>query len=317
MEYRELAGLTVSAVGLGCLAMTGGYGPADPDECVTTIRKGLDLGLTLLDTADFYPGSERLVGRAIAGRRDEVVVATRGGMRSAAPGGPPKIFDGTPDHLRGACTASLRALDVDHIDLYYLARVDPRVPVEESTGALAELVEEGKIRHIGLSEATAGQLRAAHAVHPITALESEYSLWERHVEAEILPAARALGIGFVAHTPLGKGMLTGELPAGFGPRDFRSNHPRFQGENLRHNRELVAGAARALGRTGRPLGQLALAWVLAQGKDVVAIPGTRDPDHLAANLAAADIVLTPELLAQLAESVPPDGVSGDRVPQRS
>jgi aryl-alcohol dehydrogenase-like predicted oxidoreductase len=320
MRYRKLGALEVSAVGLGCLGMSGGYGPADEAQCVDTIRHGLDLGLTLLDTADFYGGgaNEELVGRAVAGRRDEVVLATRGGLRPAVPGGPPKVVDGRPEYLRAACDASLRRLGTDRIDLYYLGRVDPAVPVEDSVGALASLVEAGKVRHIGLSEASPEAIRRAHAVHPVTALESEYSLWERHVEAEILPTVRELGIGFVAHTPLGKGMLTGTLSTvdAFPPGDYRGNHPRFQDGHLRHNQALVDGARDALAGKGVPLGRLILAWLLAQGPDIVPIPGTRRREHLASNLAAADLELSTVETDRLSALVPPERVSGGREPVR-
>ncbi|MEV4921991.1 aldo/keto reductase [Streptomyces roseoverticillatus] len=322
MRYRTLGtgGPLVSAVGLGCLGMSGGYGPADPAECEATIRHGLDLGITLLDTADFYGAgaNEELVGRAISGRREEVVLATRGGLRAAVPGGPPTIADGSPGHLRQACEASLRRLGTGHVDIYYLGRVDPAVPVEESVGALAELVAEGKIRHVGLSEATAEQLRRAHAVHPLTAVESEYSLWERHVEDDILPTVRELGIGFTAHTPLGKGFLAGALVTTdqLGPGDHRRNHPRFQGENFRRNRRLIAEAEEASAETGLPLATLALAWLLSRGPEIVPIPGTRRRTHLEANAAAADHLITPEQADRLAALVPPALVSGSRQPVR-
>jgi aryl-alcohol dehydrogenase-like predicted oxidoreductase len=240
------------------------------------------------------------------------VLATRGGLRSERPGGPPKIIDGRPEYLRTACEASLRRLGVDHVDLYYLGRVDPAVPVQESVGALAELAAAGLIRHIGLSEASAADIRAAHAVHPITVLESEYSLWERRVETEILPVLRELGIGFVAHTPLGKGMLAGAVGGDsvLGPGDIRRNHPRFQGENLRRNAELAAGMAETAARLGLSLPQLALAWLLARGEDVVPIPGTRSAGHLAANLAAADAALSAADVEHLSTLIAPERVAG-------
>lgn len=322
MEYRKLGadGLEVSAVGLGCLAMTGAYGPADEAECATLIQRGLHRGLTLIDTADFYGDgrNEELVGRAVAGHRDRVVLATRGGLRAERPGGPPKILDGRPEYLRAACEASLRRLGVDHIDLYYLGRVDPKVPVEESVGALAELVAEGKVQHIGLSEASADEIRRGHAVHAVTALQSEYSLWERYVEAEILPTTRELGIGFVAHTPLGKGFLGRTLarPGQLQPGDIRLNHPRFQGENFLRNAELAAELDVAVADTGLGAPQLALAWLLAQGDDIVPIPGTRSDAHLAANLAAADVRPSARLVDRLSALVPPERVTGPRVPAR-
>jgi aryl-alcohol dehydrogenase-like predicted oxidoreductase len=318
MEYRKLGTLEVSAIGLGCLGMSGGYGQATAAECVATIRHALDRGVTLLDTAAFYAdgANESLVGQAIAGRRSEVVVATRGGLRAAAPGGPPKIVDGSPGHLRAACEESLRRLGVDHVDLYYLGRVDPAVAVQDSVGALAELVAEGKIRHIGLSEASADAIRQAHTVHPISALETEYSLWERHVEDEILPVTRQLGIGFVAHTPLGKGMLTGRLPAEFEAGDYRMNHPRFQGGNLSHNRELIAAVQAGMANTGLPAAQLALAWLLSRGPDIVPIPGTRRIPHLNANIDAVDIHLGEADAARLTELITAQQVAGARQPVR-
>nr|ADE34525.1 SsfF [Streptomyces sp. SF2575] len=322
MEYRKLgaSGLEVSAVGLGCLAMTGAYGPADEADCVEVVRRGLDLGLTLLDTADFYGegANESLVGRAIAGHRDRVVLATRGGLRAERPGGPPKIVDGRPEYLRAACEASLQRLGTDVVDLYYLGRVDPKVPVEESVGALAELVAEGKIRHIGLSEATPEEIRRGHGVHRLTALQTEYSLWERHVEAEILPTTRELGIGFVAHTPLGKGFLAGGLTdeQQLAPGDIRRNHPRFQGESFERNAALVAELDVAVADTGVPVSQLALAWLLARGEDIVPIPGTRKAGHLAANLGAAGVQLSANLVERLSSLVPPEKVAGPRVPVR-
>ncbi|SDW71194.1 Predicted oxidoreductase [Amycolatopsis xylanica] len=314
MDYRKLGELEVSAVGLGCLGMSGGYGAASADDCVATIRKGLELGLTLLDTADFYGAgaNEELVGRAVSGRRADVVLATRGGLRSAEPGGPPVITDGRPAYLREACDASLRRLGVDHIDLYYLGRPDPDVPIEESVGGLASLVADGKIGHIGLSEVSADQLRRGHAEHPITALESEYSLWERHVEAEILPAAASLGVGLVAHTPLGKGMLSGELRAvEFAPGDFRRNHPRFDTANFAHNHALIE-TARAAFPSDVPFATLALAWLLSRGPGVVPIPGTRRIAHLTSNLAAADLALDAATVDRLSALVPPSAVRGSR-----
>jgi len=310
--------LAVSAVGLGCLGLAGGYGDAPEADSLALLRRALDEGVTLLDTADFYGGGacEALVGRAAAGRRHEVVLATRGGVRSKTPGGPPSVTDGRPESLRQACEASLRRLGTDHVDLYYLARVDPDVPVEESVGALAGLVAEGKVRHIGLSEAGADELRRAHAVHPLTALESEYSLWERHVEDEILPVARELGIGFVAHSPLGRGFLTGTLAStdGFGARDIRRNHPRFTAENLTRNRELLRAVEETADRYAVTTGQLVLAWLLSRGADVVPIPGTRSEHHLLLNIASAGIELTAVESTRLAALLPPGSVAGSRHP---
>ncbi|KAB8178274.1 aldo/keto reductase [Microbispora catharanthi] len=320
MERRKLGagGLTVSAVGLGCMGMSGGYGAVDRADCVTTIRRAVDLGVTLLDTADFYGGgeNERLVGEAVRGRRADVVIATRGGVRSEVPGGPPRIVDGSPTYLRQACDASLARLGVDHVDVYYLGRADPRVPIEDSVGALAQLRTAGKIRHIGLSEVSAEVLRRAHAVQPISVLESEYSLWERHIEAEILPAARDLGVGLVAHSPLGKGFLTGTLPSPehFGDGDQRRNHPRLQGDNFRHNQRMVAQARPIAQELGVPLSRLALAWLLSRGDDVVPIPGSRSLGHLHSNVAAAEIRLTERHIRLLEEIFQPGRVAGSRHP---
>ncbi|WP_035279731.1 aldo/keto reductase [Actinokineospora spheciospongiae] len=316
MENRELGSLVVSALGLGCLGMTGGYGPAEADRCAAAIRRAVDLGVSLVDTADFYGGgaNEELVGRAVRGIRDRVVLATRGGARSRVPGGPPVVLDGTPTYLHRACDASLRRLGVDHVDLYYLARVDPDVPVAESVGALAELVAAGKVRHIGLSEAAPADVRGAHAVHPITAVESEYSLWERGVREEVLPALRELGIGFVAHTPLGKGFLSAALrsPADFAEGDHRRNHPRLRGENFHHNRALLAPLEAIAAREGRSPSQIALAWLLAQGEDVVPIPGSRRAEHVEENAAATGIRLSPADVAQLAVAFAAERVRGSR-----
>lgn len=318
METRELGGLAVSAIGLGCLGMSGGYGAADPAECVTAIRHAVARGVSLVDTADFYGDgeNERLVGRAVAPCRGEVVVATRGGVRATRPNGPPVVVDGSPASLRGACDGSLRRLGVDRIDLYYLARVDPRVPVEESVGALAELRAAGKIDHIGLSEATPEALRRAAAIHPISALETEYSLWERHVEYAVLPEARALGIALVAHTPLGKGFLAGRVRTSgdLGPRDHRRNHPRFQDGNLRRNRLLTIDAERLAAAAGATTAQLALAWLLARGPDIVPIPGSRRTAHIDENIAATGLRLSPADLAALDGVFAPGRVWGGRQP---
>ncbi|WP_433226625.1 aldo/keto reductase [Microtetraspora malaysiensis] len=320
MEHRKLgtAGLTVSAIGLGCMGMSGGYGTVDRADCVTTIQRAVDLGVTLLDTADFYGGgeNERLIGEAVRGRRADVMIATRGGVRSEVPGGPPRIVDGSPTYLRQACDASLTRLGIDHIDLYYLGRADPQVPIEDSVGTLAQLQATGKIRHIGLSEVSAEALRRAHAVQPISVLESEYSLWERHIEAEILPAARDLGVGLVAHSPLGKGFLTGTLPSPehFGEGDHRRNHPRLQGENFRHNQRMVTQAQPIAQELGVPLSRLALAWLLSRGDDVVPIPGSRSLEHLHSNITAIGIRLTERHIRLLEEIFQPDRVAGSRHP---
>ncbi|MFD7108146.1 aldo/keto reductase [Streptomyces celluloflavus] len=320
MERRGLGlhGPWVSPIGLGCLAMSGGYGSADQDECLRTVRRALDLGVTLLGTADFYGGgrNEELVGRAVRGRRHEAVLATRGGVRSAMPGGPPTVVDGSPRSLREACHDSLRRLGTDHIDLYYLARVDRAVPVEDSVEALAGLVREGKIHHIGLSEASAEHLRRAFAVHPVAALETEYSLWERHVEDGILDTARALGVGFVAHTPLGKGLFAGAVtaPDALGEHDHRRNHPRFQGDNLRHNLLLAQEVAAIAAQLSVTPSQVALAWLLGRGDDIVPIPGTRRAAHLEQNVAAASVKLTDAQNARLNTLTERIGVVGGRTP---
>ncbi|WP_336053807.1 aldo/keto reductase [Streptomyces sp. CA2R101] len=320
MERKGLGthGPWVSRIGLGCLGMSGGYGSADEDECVRTVRHALDLGITLLDTADFYGGgrNEELVGRAVRGRRDEVVIATRGGVRSANPGGPPTVTDGSARALREACHASLRRLGVDCVDLYYLARVDPAVPVEESVEALAGLVREGKIRHVGMSEASAQQLRRAWEVHPVAALETEYSLWERHVEDGILDTVRALGVGFMAHTPLGKGLFAGSVtsPDALGDRDHRRNHPRFQGDNLRHNLRLADEVGIIAAELSLTPSQVALAWLLGKGDDIVPIPGTRRRAHLEENVAAASVTLPNEHRTRLDTLTARVGVAGERNP---
>ncbi|MFH8980944.1 aldo/keto reductase [Streptomyces varsoviensis] len=316
MDIRTLGRAQVGALGLGTLALTGGYGSVGAADAIATVRAALDCGVSLLDTADFYAGGavEELLGRAVAGRRDEAFLATRGGALFSGPARPTS-FDGSPGYLRRACEASLRRLGTDRIDLYCLARVDPAVPVEESVGGLAELVAEGKIRHIGLSEASAAQLRRAAAVHPVTALATEYSLWSRDVADEILPTARALGCALVACSPLGRGFLTGaltgaDLPAG----DYRRNHPRFSPANLPRNQRLLARAERIGRAHGVPLRHLALAWVLSRGEDIVPIPGTRSVAHLDDNLAAAAHRLPDRAAQELAELFAPRAVAGSRIP---
>jgi aryl-alcohol dehydrogenase-like predicted oxidoreductase len=301
METRNLGPLTVSALGLGCMGMSEFYGTTDDAESIAVIHRALDLGCTFLDTADMYGPftNERLVGRAIAGRRDEVVVATKFGNERNEDGSWVGI-NGRPEYVLAACDASLRRLGVDVIDLYYQHRVDTTVPIEETVGAMASLVDAGKVRHLGLSEASADTLRRACAVHPIAALQSEYSLWTRDVESEILPATRELGVGFVAYSPLGRGFLTGrfrsaaDLPEG----DTRaSRFPRFAEENLAVNLALVERVTELAARKGCTPGQVALAWVLAQGSDIVPIPGTKRRTYLEENLAALDVSLDPADLA--------------------
>jgi aryl-alcohol dehydrogenase-like predicted oxidoreductase len=313
-------GLTVSALGLGCMGMsayygtTSGNGSATDAESVATIHRALDLGITLLDTAEVYGPhtNEELVGRAIAGRRDDVVLATKFGIGTRADGG--RAFDGSPENVRRAIDGSLRRLGVDHVDLYYLHRVDPGVPIEETVGAMAELVAAGKVRYLGLSEAAAATIRRAHATHPITAVQTEYSLWTRDVEAEILPTLRELGIGLVPYSPLGRGFLTGRLtdPTALADGDFRRSNPRFAPDALAANLALVERVRRIAAARGVTAGQLALAWVLAQGDDVVPIPGTRRRAYLEENVGAARVALTPADLAELDAAVPAGEVVGDR-----
>jgi aryl-alcohol dehydrogenase-like predicted oxidoreductase len=316
MRTRRLGTLTVSAQGLGCMGMSEFYGAGDDEESVATIRRALDLGITLLDTADMYGPftNEELVGRAIAGRRDEVVLATKFG-NERAPDGTRLGINGRPDYVRRACEASLRRLGVDAIDLYYQHRVDPQTPIEETVGAMAELVAAGKVRHLGLSEAAPETIRRAHAVHPITALQTEWSLWTRDVEGNgVLDTVRELGIGFVAYSPIGRGFLAGTVtgPDDLAPDDFRRHNPRFQGENLARNRRMVEGAAALAAAKGITLAQLALAWVLDRGDDVVPIPGTKRRRYLEENAAADDVRLTDDERRQLDALFPIGAAAGDR-----
>jgi aryl-alcohol dehydrogenase-like predicted oxidoreductase len=315
MNQRRLGQLEVSAIGLGCMGMSEFYGGRDEDEAIATIHRALDRGITLLDTADIYGvgANEELVGRAIAGRRDGVIVATKFGI-VREPNGDFVRISGRPDYVRQACEASLKRLGVETIDLYYQHRVDPETPIEDTVGAMAELVREGKVRHLGLSEAGPETLRRAHAVHAITALQTEYSLWSREPEAEILGTVRELGIGFVPYSPLGRGFLTGQIRSidDFDADDWRRNAPRFQGENFQKNLELVGEIERLAAEKGCTPAQLALAWVLAQGHDLVPIPGTKRRRYLDENVAALDVTLTDEDLARIDRIVPPGIAAGTR-----
>jgi aryl-alcohol dehydrogenase-like predicted oxidoreductase len=309
-------GLVVSMQGLGCMGMSQSYGPADEDESVATIHRALELGVTFLDTADVYGDghNEELVGRAIRGRRDEVVLATKFSLSRGAGG--QMVLNGSPDNVRACCDASLRRLGVDHIDLYYQHRVDPKVPIEATVSAMAELVAAGKVRHLGLSEASAETLMRAVAIHPISALQSEWSLWTRDLEDEVLLVARELNIGVVPFSPLGRGFLTGAItsPDDFDDDDFRKNNPRFQGENFTRNLELVVEVKQLAADKGCTAGQLALAWVMAQGQDVVPIPGTKRRSYLEENVGACGVELTSADLDRLAKIAPPGAAAGGRYP---
>ncbi|MEQ6899776.1 aldo/keto reductase [Nocardioides sp. YIM 152588] len=310
------APLTVSALGLGCMGMSEFYGSPDEAGGIATIRRALDLGVTFIDTADMYGPftNERLVGKAIAGRRDEVQLATKFG-NERLPDGTRLGINGSPDYVRRACDASLERLGVDHLDLYYQHRVDQTVPIEETVGAMKELVAAGKVRHLGLSEASPQTIRRAHAVHPITALQTEYSLFTRDLEDEILPTLRELGIGLVPYSPLGRGLLTGAIastPEAEGDRRSSAYFPRFLGDNLTANLALVARVRELADEKSCTPGQLALAWVLAQGDDVVPIPGTRRVAYLEENAGAADVALTPDDLAAIEAAVPRGAVAGAR-----
>jgi aryl-alcohol dehydrogenase-like predicted oxidoreductase len=309
------APLTVSALGLGCMGVSEFYGASDESEATATIHRAIDLGVTFLDTADMYGPftNERLVGKAIAGRREGVVLATKFGIVR----GDDAEFrgvNGSPEYVRNSCEASLRRLGIDHIDLYYQHRVDKTVPIEDTVGAMSELVEAGKVRHLGLSEASAATIRRAHATHPITALQTEYSLFTRHIEDEILPTIRELGIGLVPYSPLGRGILTGAISSteGLADNDFRRINPRYQGEGLERNLGLVARIRDLAATKGATAGQLALAWVLAQGTDIVPIPGTKRVRYLEENVGAASVTLDSEDLSAIESAVPRGSAMGQR-----
>ena len=309
-------GLVASAQGLGCMGMSEFYGDADDDEALATIARAIDIGVTFLDTADVYGPftNEQLVGPAIAARRDHVVLATKFGIVRDPDDPARRGVNGRPEYVHASCDASLFRLGVDHIDLYYQHRVDPNVAIEETVGAMAELVSAGKVRFLGLSEAGPETIRRAHAEHPITALQSEWSLWSRDIEQEIVPLVRELGIGIVAYSPLGRGFLTGQIrtPDDFGDDDFRKYLPRFQGENFARNLQLVDEVTAMATEKGVTAGQLALAWVHAQGDDVFPIPGTKRRAYLDENAAAADVRLDANDLARLDDILPSDAVAGDR-----
>ena len=322
MKPRTLGqGLEVSSLGLGCMGMSEFYGASDDSMAITTIHRALDLGVTMLDTADMYGPftNEKLVGRAITGRRDGVIVATKFGNERAEDGSRLGI-NGRPEYVISACDASLHRLGIDCIDLYYQHRVDRTVPVEETWGAMKQLVDAGKVRYLGISEALPDTIRRAHAVHPIAALQSEWSLWSRDPEDNgVLGTLRELGIGFVAYSPLGRGFLSGEIRSvdDLEPSDFRRMNPRFQGENFTKNMQLVERVRQIAAEKNVTASQLALAWVLAQGDDVVPIPGTRRITYLEENVASADIVLTPEDLRRIDEAVPVGSAAGMRYPDMS
>ena len=320
MQQRTLgtAGLVTSALGLGCMGMTTYYGDSDEQEAIATIRRAIDGGVALLDTADMYGGgrNEELVGAAIRGRTDQVCLATKFGNVRAADGSFLRV-DGSPAYVRASCEGSLRRLDVDVIDLYYQHRVDPDTPIEETVGAMAELVQEGKVRFLGLSEAAPATIRRAHAVHPITALQTEYSLWSRDPEDELLPTVRELGIGFVAYSPLGRGFLTGQVKnlEDLAADDARRSHPRFQGENFQRNLDLVTQLEALAARKGCQPAQLALAWVLAQGKDILPIPGTKRRRYLDENIGALNVHLSADELADIDRILPSGATFGARYGQ--
>lgn len=317
MRESHLGELTVSSLGLGCMGMSQSYGALDDDESIATVHAAIDAGCTFIDTADVYGegANEELVGRALAGRRDQVVLATKFGLQwGGAADSMPTAVDGSPAYARRAIDASLQRLGVDHVDLWYLHRKDPAVPIEETVGAMAEQVAAGKVRYLGLSEVSGATVRAAHAVHSISAVQSEWSLWTRDPETGVLPTLRELGVGFVPFSPLGRGFLTGQLrtPDDFEPDDMRRTLPRFTGENFQRNLDLVDKVRDLAAAKGVTPSQLALGWLLAQGDDIAPIPGTKRRKYLTENLGAVDVTFTPEELAELDQAFPADAVTGDR-----
>ena len=319
MQTRTLAALQTSAVGLGCMGMTFAYQGADDRRSLATIDRALERGITLFDTADIYgpETNERLVGPALAARRDDIVLATKFGARSLEIEG--RAPDGRPEYVARACDASLQRLGMDHIDLYYQHRIDPQVPIEETVGAMAALVEAGKVGHLGLSEAAPETIRRAQATHPITAVQTEYSLWTRALEVEVLPTLRELGIGLVAYSPLGRGFLTGAIRSvdDLAEDDWRRSNPRFQGENFQRNLDLVGAIHTLADGKGVTPAQLALAWVLARGDDIVPIPGTTRPERIDENIGALDLTFSDEELARLDEIAPLGAAAGTRYPAQA